>query len=102
MGGIAANGPADVDAIAARGRSDAAAAATVLEECDPVWTVGYRQAELTAAARFVRQHAVGLTAIEDRYRNVMQTIRDDQEFLAYLSEQVALAGSGGEGHGELD
>jgi len=102
VGGISADGPADVDLFATREDSEAAAAASVLEECDRVWTVGYRQTGLAAAERFVQQHAAALTAIEDRYRNVMQTIRDDDEFLAYLSEHVALAGSGGDGQGDLD
>lgn len=91
VGGLAADSPADVDAIAARGDSDGTAAATVMEECDAVWIAGYRQAELAVAERFVESHEASLTALEAQYQSAMETIRSDQDFLTYLSEQAALA-----------
>lgn len=100
VGGIAADSPADLDAIAAQGGADAAVSA-VREECDRLWAVGYEQAQVAAAERFAQQHRALLAAAEDRYRNVMDTIRADQEFLAYLSEQVALGGSGVDGQDGL-
>lgn len=56
-----------------------------------VGKTGYRTAEIAVAEQFVVENDRTLTAVLDQYRDVMQVIRNDQEFLAYLREEVALA-----------
>jgi len=100
VAGIAADDPADVDAFVGGGGSEPQAA-TVLSECERVWAVGYRQSQLTAAAGLVKEHAVAFSELEARYsHDIMATVRNDDEFLAYLSDQVRVTDSPAEALGE--
>lgn len=99
VAGIAADDPEDVDAFVGAGGSEPQAA-TVLSECEPVWAVGYRQSQVTAAARLVKEHVMAFSELEARYSDIMATVRNDDEFLAYLSDQVRLADPPAEDLGE--
>jgi len=91
-GGIAADDPNRVEDQVANGWLDPVAAAGVLQQCGETWAVGYRRAEAAAVEMFVERNSAALNAAEERYRGAIDTIRSDTAFLAYLSEEVALAG----------
>jgi len=81
--------PAALEAIVAGGGPQAAAAGAALARCADIWSFGYRRAAEVAAQNFATAHASELAAIEAQYAGVMDTIREDAAFRAYLSERIA-------------
>lgn len=81
--------PAALEAIVAGGGPQAAAAGAALARCADIWSFGYRRAAEAAAQNFATAHALELAAIETQYAGVMDTIRKDSAFRAYLSERIA-------------
>jgi hypothetical protein len=90
--------PAALEAIVAGGGPQAAAAGATLARCADIWSFGYRRAAEVAAQNFVTAHAGELAAIEAQYAGIMDTIRDDAAFRAYLSERIATDTVGEELH----
>jgi hypothetical protein len=89
-GGIDASSPADVDAHAVKGPAQQKAAALALESCNEVWAKGYRAAEEVAAQRFVEKNAAVLAGAQQRYKDTVTRIGQDQGFLRHLGERAAV------------
>lgn len=87
-GGINANGPGDLDVLAARGLARPAAIARVAEGCNSVWANGYRGAERTALRKFESRNADRLGAAQERYRDAVTTVSKDQSFRSYLAQHA--------------
>lgn len=84
-----ADHPASLEAVVDDGGPQAAAAATALAGCADIWSSGYRRAAEVAAETFATAHAGLLAAIEAQYAGVVDTIREDAAFRAYLTERIA-------------
>ncbi len=88
-GGITARGPGDLERVAATDASRAPAAGVALKQCAAVWAAAYRTAEVAVQRDFVQRNGAVLRAAQDRYRDAMKTIREDQAFRAYLETNAA-------------
>lgn len=93
-----ADHPAALEAVVAGGGPQAVAAGAALAGCADIWSFGYRRAAEVAAQNFATAHAGELAAIEAQYAGVMDTIREDAAFRAYLSERIATDTVGEELH----
>ncbi len=92
-GGIVASDPGDAREVALADKAKTAAVEEVLADCEAGWATGYDRADTTTAERFAARHADELSAIERHYETALTDLRQDEDFLTYLSEQAALAGS---------
>lgn len=86
VGGLRADQPSDVD----RGTESGAA---VLEECESTWAQGYDRAAVAVTERFIQANEDTLTAMRERYGDLIETIEQDEQFTRHLTAQAALVES---------
>lgn len=91
VGGVTASHPADLERIVATGKAGEDSATAALRRCMPIWSEGYRRAEIPATKRFIEENTAALKAAKQRYEGVTARITQDEEFLSYLGGEVASA-----------
>lgn len=88
VGGAGAQGPAEIELLAASLKLPVQDAANIIESCGPIWSDAYRAAENEAAVQFIEVNAHALKAVKLQYLGALEAMRTDDEFVEYLTQHL--------------